>query len=273
MIGLDGDVFVVCGRARRHNHLLVASPLLFRKQSDEGRVEVVGAGLPQQVRRRAGGQHSPIIHRHQPGEPRRLLHVGGCDDDAHLGTAFSDVLDQLPELSPRKRIHACGRFIEDQQIGIVNQRAAETELLLHAARELARRSIDKGRKARIPEKRRDPLLALTPIMAEQTAEKVDVLEDGQRWVEILAEALRHIGNPRTGPPAVRGIGHVAAEHMNLPGLNLASSGNKRKQARFADPVRSNQSDYACGRNVERDAVKRARRTVGQTDRAQMDHRF
>ena len=48
-----------------------------------------------------------------------------------------DALDELPELTPRQRVDAGGRLVEDQQVGVVDEGAAQTELLLHAAGQLA----------------------------------------------------------------------------------------------------------------------------------------
>ena len=62
------------------------------------------------------------------------------------GAIAADVVDQLPELAARQRIDAGRRLVEDQEIGVVNQRAAEAELLLHAPRELAGRPIREGAK-------------------------------------------------------------------------------------------------------------------------------
>ena len=42
---------------------------------------------------------------------------------------------QLPELLARDRVHAAGRLVEQQHRGLVDQRAGEPQLLLHAARE------------------------------------------------------------------------------------------------------------------------------------------
>jgi hypothetical protein len=53
--------------------------------------------------------------------------------------------DQLPELAARKWIDAGGRFVQNEQFRVVNQRAAQPQLLLHAAGELAGRALGKGR--------------------------------------------------------------------------------------------------------------------------------
>ena len=44
-----------------------------------------------------------------------------------------ELRQQLPELAPRHRIDAGRRFVEQQQLRLVDQRAGERELLLHAA--------------------------------------------------------------------------------------------------------------------------------------------
>ena len=53
------------------------------------------------------------------------------------GRSGADVVDQRPELPPRERVDAGGRLVEDEQVRVVHQRAAQADLLLHAARELA----------------------------------------------------------------------------------------------------------------------------------------
>ena len=61
-----------------------------------------------------------------------------------LGRPRADVVDQRPELPPRERIDAGRRLVEDEQIRLVDQRAAQPDLLLHAARELAGGTIGEG---------------------------------------------------------------------------------------------------------------------------------
>ena len=70
-----------------------------------------------------------------------LVHVGGRDDDAHAGTPSSNVADQFPELPAGKRIDTRGGLVKDEEVGIVDQGAAQAELLLHAAGKLACRTV------------------------------------------------------------------------------------------------------------------------------------
>ena len=125
------------GDARTHDHFLVQGALGLRHQRDEGLVEIGLAGLGEQLLQRAGGDDLAVVHRHQPVEALGLVHIGGGDDDAHLRPARADRVDEVPELAARQRIDAGRRLVEDEKVGIVDQGAAEAQLLLHAAGELA----------------------------------------------------------------------------------------------------------------------------------------
>ena len=99
-------------------------------------------------------------------------------------------------------------------------------------------------------------VALVAGCAEQPAEEVDVLEDGERRVEVLAQPLRQVGDARADGVAVRGVGDVAAEHLDRARLDLAYAGDQAEQRRLADAVRADQADHASGRDVEVDVVER-----------------
>ena len=103
---------------------------------------------------------------------------------------------RVPELTARQRIDAGGRLVEDQQIRIVDQRAAQPELLPHAAGELPCRPIGERRQASAVEQLGDAPVALVARLAEQAAEELDVLADAEVGIEVLAEPLRHIGDAR-----------------------------------------------------------------------------
>ena len=128
------------GDARAHDDFLMQRPLVLRHQRDEGFVEIGLARLVEQLLQRARGDDLAVVHRHQPVEALRFVHIGGGDDDAHLRAARADRVDQVPELAARQRVDAGRRLVENQKVGIVDQRAAKAELLLHAAGELAGRA-------------------------------------------------------------------------------------------------------------------------------------
>ena len=150
--------------------------------------------LSQQLLQRAGAMILPSSIAISQSKRSRFVHVGGGDDDTHLRAARADRVDEIPELAARERIDAGRRLVENEQIRIVDQRAAEAELLLHAAGELAGGPIVERIEARGGQKLVDPGAALRRRLTEQSAEEVDVLEHAERRIEIAAEALRHVGD-------------------------------------------------------------------------------
>ena len=51
--------------------------------------------------------------------------------------AALELVDQVPELAARLRVEAGGRLVEEEQLGIADQRAGEREPLLLPARQRA----------------------------------------------------------------------------------------------------------------------------------------
>ncbi|MNE76439.1 hypothetical protein D3C80_1726760 [compost metagenome] len=108
---------------------------------------------------------------------------------------------------------------------------------------------------------------------EQAGEKIDILEDGQRRIEVLAKPLRHIGDPGAGRVAMADIGHVAAKHLDLALLDRAGAGDERQKARLADAIRPDHADHAAGRDIDRDVVEGDRLLVGKRYLLQPDYRL
>ena len=161
-LSLDRWDRVIAGWSRPEFHLLVLRAQLLRKKCDKGRIERRLACLLQNFPELAAGNDLAVIHRHQPIESLRFVHIGGRYDYAHLRPPGADRLDELPKLFTRKRIDAGGRLIEDEQVGIVNQRAAQTELLLHSPGELACWSFLERIESRRFQKLIDPLASISP---------------------------------------------------------------------------------------------------------------
>jgi hypothetical protein len=152
-------------------------------------------------------------------------------------------------------IHAGRRLVENQQVRVVDQGAAEPKLLLHAARQLAGRPLGEGIEPGAPEQGLDPLAPLAPALAEQPAEERQVLGNREIHVEIAAQTLGHIGDPGAHQPPVGGAGHVAPEGHDPPALDLAGAGDEPEQGRFAHPVRPDDAHHAPPGQFEGDAVE------------------
>jgi hypothetical protein len=168
--------------------------------------------------------------------------VGRCDDHAHSHPAPAQPVDEIPELPARQGIDAGGGLVQDQQIGIVNERAAESELLPHAARQVPGRPVGEGRKSRALQELPNPPFALLAGLAEQPGKELDILLHAQVGIEILAKPLRHVGDPRTYRRAGGGIGNVGTENEDLALLDLPRAREDREQRGLAHAVGSDQSD-------------------------------
>jgi hypothetical protein len=144
-------------------------------------------------------------------------------------------LDQLPELAARQRIDAGGRLVEDQQVGVVDERAAEAELLFHAAGELAGRAVGKGAR---PVLRSSSAMrcagGLAPSWPNRRPKK-SRFSAPTGPVEVLAEALGHVGDARITDVAVAARRHVAAEHLDPTLLDLPRAGDQRRAASTCRP--------------------------------------
>ena len=62
---------------------------------------------------------------------------------AQIGLFDFDIVNQIPELTARQRIHPGGGFIQHQKIRIMDQGAAQPQFLLHPAGKFSRRTVEK----------------------------------------------------------------------------------------------------------------------------------
>src|SRR5688572_4870467 len=74
-------------------------------------------------------------HVHGVGEKHRFAKVVCDEHHRHLARRLQ-VAQRLPQLFAGKRVERPERLVEEQDLGLVNERAADRGALLHAAREL-----------------------------------------------------------------------------------------------------------------------------------------
>ena len=91
--------------------------------------------------------------------------------------------------------------------------------------------------------------------AKEPGKEVDVLEDAELEVEVLAQPLRHEGDARAGGVTVGGFVHVAAEDVDRAALNLLRAGDQAHERGLADAVGADQADHAAGGDVEIEGVE------------------
>ena len=87
----------------------------------------ISAGVPE-------GDEPPVDHdRDAVGQRLRLVHEVGGEEDGLAERA--EVLDRRPGLAAGGRVEAGGRLVEEEQVGVADEREREVEAAPLAARE------------------------------------------------------------------------------------------------------------------------------------------
>ena len=272
-VRFDRNVILAILGKRRDDKVFVVRAFFLGKQTDECGIQSGAAGLREQFRRRTRVENLSLVHRDEPVETLSFIHVGGCDNDAHVRLFRADVRYQFPELAARQRIDAGRRLVEDKQVGIMNQRAAKTELLLHSARKISGAAVQKRIKPGALRQTVDTASAFRRVVSEQTRKELKVLFNGKSKVKVFAEPLRHVGDAGTDRFAVRLVAHVSAQNVHGTGLHGVRPRNKGEQTGFAHAVGADQTDQTAGENIHGNVVERERFAVSQTDIPDTDNRF
>lgn len=147
----------------------------------------------------------------------------------------------------------------------MNERAAQAELLPHAAGKLPRLAIRERSQPGAVQKLGNPRFPLGTGLPEQPRKELDVLADAEVGIEVLSQALRHVGDARTNRAAMTGVRHVAVKHHCTAGLKLARAGNNREKRRLADTIRTDHPGHAPGREGDRHVVERGDAAVALRD--------
>ena len=254
VVGFNGDIAVVADPGRNHQRLIAVTTvaLVVGKSFIQLAVGRCGGQLFAQA---CGNQLAPVEHQ-AVFKLLGLFHVGRGHQQRQLRALAAYVFDQLPKAPPRQRVNASGGLIENQQIRLVDQCAAQPELLFHAARELARRAIGKALQVSRLEQLLHALFAFFFRQAEQRAEKADVFTDGQFGVEVAAQPLGHKGNQRVQRVAVMAVINRAAQYLKGALLEFFDPGNQPEQARFARAIRANQAATCAFGQAERNVDQR-----------------
>ena len=105
-------------------------------EADLGRALIA---LPKLVRASLGDDLTRGDDRDPVGEPLRLVHVVRGQEDGLAEVAQAG--DHVPGLAARRGVESRGRLVEEQQVGIADQRHADVEAAQLATREPTRTSI------------------------------------------------------------------------------------------------------------------------------------
>ncbi len=234
-----------------------AGALLFfrRQQFDVGFFEGGAAVVAHGGSGRRVDEQFARVHRQQLPELFGFFDVGGGDEGGHARGFLLQVVHQRPELAARQGINAGGGFVKDEQVGRVDEGAAEADFLFHPAGEFAGGAVGEGGEAGRVQEALDARTAFAAFKAEEAGVEVDVFVNAEGGVEIAPQSLRHVGDAVREGKAVARAGHVAVKDAHLPALDAAHAGDDAEQGAFADAVRADEADGRPARQGEADVVQ------------------
>ena len=137
-------------------------------------------------------QHASLIEDIDLLTARGLIHIGRTHENREMLLA-NQLLQNGPKFTPRKRIHANGRLVKQQEIGRAHKRTSEAKLLLHAAGQLTREPPGEPLQPHHRQQVIEASRALRPRHAMQIRIEIHVLL--HREILVKAELLWHVAEP------------------------------------------------------------------------------
>ncbi|OHB78010.1 MAG: hypothetical protein A2W31_17890 [Planctomycetes bacterium RBG_16_64_10] len=170
------------------------------------------------------------------GTAFRLVHVVSGDEQRHAPAG--QFKQQIPQLPPRHRVDAGGRFVQEHDFRLMDQCAGQGQALLPAARQGVGQLVDVAGQRRQLQDGGGALAEAGGVEPIDAAIELDVFAD--RQIGIQAESLRHVADStfdgfRIGADAV-------TEHPGMAGRRLEHAAQHADDGRLAAPVRSQQSE-------------------------------
>ncbi|MCY1356762.1 hypothetical protein D9M69_432230 [compost metagenome] len=212
---------------------------------DHIRLQVLG----NQIARPALGDLAAVVEHQQPRtQALGLVHeVRGQQDRLAL---LQQHLQPLPHQVPRLWVKPGGGLVEQQQLGVVHQRARQRQAPAHAARQLAGLGVGLVRERGELQQLRHARTHMRLAEAEVAAVHHEVL--GAAEVGVEGVELRHHAQLRLD-------GQRVARHLQAQRLDAAAIGRGEAQAHadgggLARAVRPDHAQALAGRDLEREVV-------------------
>ena len=203
--------------------------------------------------RNAPGAH----HQHPVGEDHGLRLVVG-DKQRRDTNARLHVLQLQAHLLAQPGIEIGERLVEQQHVGVGDQRPPEGHPLLLAAGEERRRPVVEAFQAQTPQHSHDPLADLSRGHTLGAQGKGDVLEDGHvRPDSVALEYHAHAALLGRKKHAAGGRGQKPPAHVHVARVGALEPGHEAQGSRLAAAARPQQGHERSGRDVEADVVDRA----------------
>ncbi len=172
----------------------------------------------------------------------------------------------LPQLEAQLDVDAGGRLVENQQLGLVNQRASQREPAFLTARDF--RVLEMRVRGK-PEALEQHVGALVDLLAAQTVVAGGVNENvAQREVPVEVELLRREPDqaPRLTPIALV----VVAEDADRAGARARQADDRVDRRRLARAVGAEEAEELAGADAQRDAVDGGKAAVPLDEMLDLD---
>ena len=211
--------------------------------------DLPGRVLLDERARRALGDDLPVVHDDEAvAELLGLVHVVGREQKRH--TLPLEAVEPVPDDVTRLRVEAGRRLVEEQHLGLVDERARDRQPALHAARERLDLVVRALRELDEVEELVGARAEVLPGQPEVAAVDDDVLADGQLHVERVL--LRHDAEPRADLRAV--AGGIDVEHAQRPLRDGRDAPDHAHRRRLARAVRAEEAERLAALQVEVDRV-------------------
>ena len=152
----------------------------------------------------------------------------------------------VPDEMARLRIEAGRRLVEDQELGIVDERPREREAPLHPARQHADSHLLLAAQPGEFEQLRNARGERRAIDVEIAAVDAKVLGDGEIRIEVVD--LRHDAHADAGDPG--GLGHALADHLDRAAIGIDEPEAAAKRRGLARAVGAEQREAFAAPDLE-----------------------
>ena len=200
--------------------------------------------------RRALGENASAVKHDRPVAPLGFIQIRRAHQHGQP-LVVNEIQNDPPQVAPRDRIDTHGRLVQQQQLRRADQRAGEAQLLLHAARKLARQPIGERTERGHVHQLRKFFLSLVRGHTVQIGIQIHVFLDRQIFVQ--PEALRHVADSFLH---LLRIGRdVDSQHAQFAGIGGEQPGGQPDQRCFAGAVRADERRQRAVFGSERNAVE------------------
>ena len=166
------------------------------------------------------------------GEERRLAQVVRHQDDGEA-ELLPEVAQHAPQFLAGEGVERGERLVEHQQRRLVDQRAAERDALLHAARQLPRKAVAEAVEADGLEQRLGLLAILLPSRGGSCCGAAATISSGSRTLSITLRQGSRFGFWNAMPAILTGPRTLSPKIDDVAGVGRHQPGDELHQRRLA----------------------------------------